>query len=296
MHFQEVDSTSYIYSILDKYNYPSGNFFTKYKLPKDSVKNDFPNSVNTEISPEEIEYFSKDCKKWDISSTYLLESHEADESLLRQSEKSLSNTTTSKKENNNLFLKKDFNFESINWILGVLLFALILLAWAKFAFKKHLTLIFQSLADPKALYNQTKLKKALNVNKRAYRLYYFLFTINSGLFVYMAFDLNNILFFESIPFLRFLVFAGIIFLIFGLKVLIFDFLGFIFKFSEQINEYKSKLSLNLQAFGLSLIPLLILMPFVSAKIANIFVYIGISSFAILYLSSIYRGIQIIFKK
>ncbi len=191
----------------------------------------------------------------------------------------------------NKFIAKDYVRQSNDWMVGVLLFVLILVGWIRMNFKKFFTdnqKAVLSLRDSKRLFEEQN-----SMSQRIFLGLNVVFFINITLFISQILEYYQILIFNFSLFVT-LLFA-VLFLIL-LKVIAFRFIGSLFQLNSLANEAIHHGFVLNRLVGLVLIPFVIAIPFVSDEYVLILIYTGFASFAFLYIIQVLRSLQLFLMK
>ena len=181
-----------------------------------------------------------------------------------------------------------------DWFVGVIFFALLLLASAKFMFSKYLSKLIESIFNSHTT-NNLFLEKNINIIKGSVILN-LLFVVNVSLF---AINIMNH-FSPSVDrmggFKEFvLIFVAVSLLYIGKTVLIRS-LGYVFKGTNESKEYLFNVFLYNKNLGLFLFPVIIALPFVQVHAVVWLINIGLLVAFFFYILRIIRGLKILFRK
>ncbi len=181
-------------------------------------------------------------------------------------------------------------FESTDWMLGVIIFSLILFGWIRVGFGRFVQLAIQASYN---FFTARRIKEESNVMRsRVFHFMNLLFFINLGLFLSQWVDFQNIALFELNGFLLFILIFMVILLFYSLKGLVLTFLDFLFLSKGAFTYYNSTVFIYNRMVGLLLLPLISVLPFVDISITPWLFYLGFLIIALLYFFRISRGIQI----
>ena len=272
-NFHDKDNTSYYYlGIMDNsYSAESTTAFLNSNIYKNK---DRTSIYYLEINTREYTNYSKNLKITKTSKDIL------------GSKKDKEKFKKKKKKN---FKLKLFN----DWLIIALLISLILLAFVNFYHKKYITSIFISLLNYRAA---LKLKEDSNINtSRSGNILLILYFLNISILIYELIQYYSINL-EINEILSFLLIFLIILSIYFVKLVIILFLSSIFEIKEIISEYIFNTKIFNQISGIILLPLIISIQYIGQNLTK---YIIISSLIILltvYITRIYRSIQIFFHK
>ena len=179
-----------------------------------------------------------------------------------------------------------------NSLLLMLLVSILIVGFVRLNWKDYINNIFRSI------FFQGSEKKILGYNVSysypAFALT-FLFFFNGTLFIYEIYKLTDIIALNIDILLIPIVFVAL-FILFSVKNIIFRFIGYIFDILPQINSYIRSSTVLGQAFGIIILPVIGLIPFLTETIQLTFFKTGIGVFIVLYLIQIGRGVKIILKE
>ncbi len=178
-------------------------------------------------------------------------------------------------------------------LTGLLLFSVALTGFVRIINFKYLQELFSAV-----LFSQyaRKMQKEDSLrNKKAAFTLNFLFLFNTSLFIYQLIVYKNIptQFGHSlvlIPITMALVFC------FGLvKGIAYRFVGFVFENEQDTKEYLFYGSLYDKVFGIIILPIILVVPYIEESVHTILFNTGIIMFILLYLIQLFKGFAIILK-
>lgn len=183
---------------------------------------------------------------------------------------------------------------SSDWMVGVLLFAFILMAIVRFSFSKFLFRVFDSIIN-----YQTSSNLLLEKNMRNLRGSIFLnllFYVNFTLFIvqYLVYNLtlnqnhNNILFFLY-------SFIGLVGL-YSFKFIFIRFIGYIFNGIKESKEYLHNVSIYNKNLGVFLLPITLSVPYIAQHATPLLLNSGLILTLIFYIFRLFRGVKILFRQ
>ncbi|MGC9470407.1 MAG: DUF4271 domain-containing protein [Bacteroidales bacterium] len=177
-----------------------------------------------------------------------------------------------------------------DWIVGILLISLIVVAWIRIFYNKYLASAFTGLL----LYQQGKnLFRERNLHYQRFSLgMNALFSLTAGLYLYLAHDYFSLGFSGLKGFPGFLLLAVGVMLIFFIRSVICRLTGFIARAGDLFAEYMHTIMMINKVLGLVLLPLVIGLPYLPGFLVPYLVYGGLGLFLIAYLVRIYKGLQI----
>lgn len=157
------------------------------------------------------------------------------------------------------------------WVLGIVVFLLLLFAILKQNFSKQLAAIVQSFFSNRALSNLNKEDNLFT--SWPFLLLFIQFGFTIGMFFYLVAK-NQDQNFASNGFQSYLTISIIIISLYVLKILLLRLLGFVFNVQKPVNEYVSILYLSYFNSSLLFMPLVV--AFALSPLKNSHVYIVIS--------------------
>lgn len=177
-----------------------------------------------------------------------------------------------------------------DWIVGILLISLIVVAWIRIFYNKYLASAFTGLL----LYQHGKnLFRERNLHYQRFSLgMNTLFSITAGLFLYLVHDYFS----PGFPWLKgfpgFLLLAAVVMLVFFIRSVICRLTGFIARAGDLFAEYMHTIMMINKVLGLVLLPLVIGLPYLPGFLVPYLIYGGLGLFLFAYLVRIYKGLQI----
>ncbi|MDG5799323.1 DUF4271 domain-containing protein [Marinilabiliaceae bacterium ANBcel2] len=176
-----------------------------------------------------------------------------------------------------------------SWISLTILIAVILVGTARVLSQKYFKTIVQIPLFPNSL-NKTSSTNASNFAPSL--LANFIFYFNSSVFISQIITLLERDFFNISDIYMVPAIFLFLFTLFTAKKLLYKITGYIFNTSKEINSHLSYVSASNKAFGIYLLPVIILIPFTDHLISELLIRGGILIFIILYLIQLARGISI----
>ena len=181
-----------------------------------------------------------------------------------------------------------------DWLVGVILFSLFLLASVKFLFGRYLSKLVESIFNSHTA-NNLFLEKNINMVKGS-AIINLLFIVNISLFVVSIINHNSISSAQEYGFKEFiLIFIAILLLYLG-KVVVIRSLGYVFKGNNESKEYVFTTFLYNKNLGLFLFPVIIALPFVQPYAVKWLMYIGVFMISFFFILRIARGLKILLRK
>ena len=181
-----------------------------------------------------------------------------------------------------------------DWLVGVILFSLFLLASVKFLFGKYLSKLVESIFNSHTA-NNLFLEKNINMVKGS-AILNLLFVVNISLFAVNILNHSSISSDQDCGFKEFsLIFMAVLLLYLG-KVVVIRSLGYVFKGNNEGKEYVFTTFLYNKNLGLFLFPVIIALPFVQTYAVRWLMYIGVFMIFFFFILRIARGLKILFRK
>jgi len=181
-----------------------------------------------------------------------------------------------------------------DWLVGVILFSLFLLASVKFLFGKYLSKLVESIFNSHTA-NNLFLEKNINMIKGS-AILNLLFVVNISLFAVNILNHSSISSDQDCGFKEFsLIFMAVLLLYLG-KVVVIRSLGYVFKGNNEGKEYVFTTFLYNKNLGLFLFPVIIALPFVQTYAVRWLMYIGVFMIFFFFILRIARGLKILFRK
>jgi hypothetical protein len=181
-----------------------------------------------------------------------------------------------------------------DWMVGVSIFVVILMAIIRFSFNKYLQRLVDSILN-----YQTSNNLFLEKNMRNLRGSIFLnglFFINISFFVVLYYNYLYSDFGTETTFLTFLyTLAGLLLIYFG-KFIIVRTIGYIFDGVKEGKEYLHTVFIYNKNLGIFLLPVTLSVPFIAEFAAYFLLNTGLVLAIIFYLFRLFRGIKILFRK
>lgn len=268
---RKIDTSEVLYKQFGITNFP-----IKEKLDKDQFQQNFLFNINS-VKPEEKE----------IKQTVFIESKEEIKVNLQRFSETQSHSSEIKPK----YIPGKIQFD---WITIVLIASFLLLGWIRLFNKKYLSALIKSslsYQESNTLYRE---KNALM--ERASFMLNLLFLSNVSVFViqlkhFFRIELDNI---ED--FMLYFIVVGSLILLYILRAISSTFIGFVFLKQKLFSEYFHNVNLFTKNTGLFLLPLVIILQFLSYEYLAFIIYLGITISTILYLLQLVRSFQIINRK
>ncbi len=226
-----------------------------------------------------ISYHTTNVSKDTITST-----HDSIPSLSKEIK--LNSTTESPKPLPVSKKSNDFG-EHTDWMVGIIILAIFTAGYIKISANKYLNDLFSGVRYQQAV---SKLYTTINIqNSKPSTALTGLFFINTSLLIF-----EFVVIHENAGgfYLYLFILLGLIGFFF-LKNTIYRFIGFIFDTQQKSGEYLYNANLLSKVYGISILPLVSVIPFVDTKTGSFLLKIGILMFIFMYLIQLFRGAKII---
>jgi hypothetical protein len=158
------------------------------------------------------------------------------------------------------------------WVLGVIGIIIISFAVMKLVFTKQLSLVFHAFYDNRIL---AQINKEENVFTSWHFLFsYIIFSFTIGLFLYLFLDRYETTL-EVSGFFLFLMISLAFGFLYGLKILVLRFVGFVFEIQKPIRDYINIIYLSFFNVSVFFIPLTLILILTVYKESNLILLIGV---------------------
>lgn len=180
-----------------------------------------------------------------------------------------------------------------DWIIGVYILLLILLASVRLFFNKYLNQLFHSIVNYPTSSRLFR-DRSVSITHAAFRLdlmFYLIFSV----FIYQFFNLFHVSFGQT-SLITYLIILGMVVGYYLLKRLIYSIVGVISDSTQETSEYLYNMHLHNRVLGLSLLPISLVIAFASLQNPRTVVYIGLLVCGIFYFLLLIRGAKILITK
>ncbi len=186
----------------------------------------------------------------------------------------------------------DKTIEETDWMIGVVIFSFILFAWTRMIYGKFVGMVTQSAVN---FYTARRVYEESNVIRvRVFLLLNILFYINISLFASQCLSFFDVDLSGFSSFQWFGICGLAFFAIYTLKTLVLKILDFIFD-TKTFGSYNFSIYLYNKMYGLLLLPLVAVIPFVPDFVAEKLIWAGVILFIFFYVSTLFRGLRICIK-
>jgi len=178
---------------------------------------------------------------------------------------------------------------SVTWFITTIIILVAITGIIRFRWQKYLTSVFNAIVFSNVA--NTLHSASPRSEKPASIWLGFLFYANFSLFLYEFMILTDRSFFDISGWKLWLALFGFLLVIFALKIIVYHFIGWVFRVQDRTKEYLSQSSVMSKAYGVILLPLIALFPFLEPEARHFVPKIGFAVFILLYLIQIARGIN-----
>ncbi len=181
-----------------------------------------------------------------------------------------------------------------DWLLGIIIGSLVLLALMKLFYQKFLNQMMQSVSNyqlsVKLLRDQNIFSKrvaiALNIN----------FVFIGGAFIYLIFGYYNLRVFQLSDILSYLCYSGCLMLLLIARYVLLHITGHLFDNHSVFREYLHQIFLIYKSLGIYLIVLVICLAYIREELRVYFIYLGIILVFSAYFLRLFKGVRILMNK
>jgi hypothetical protein len=181
-----------------------------------------------------------------------------------------------------------------DWLLGVILICLILIAWLKLFYNKFLNQIIQSLTNFQL---SAKLFRDQNIFTRRVSFVLNLnFVLAISVFIYLSFGNFNIIPFKHNDFISLLIYIGAITGILLIRYIVLHLVGYIFNKQREFQEYLHEILMIYKNLGIFLIPLIFGIAYIHEDVRIYLFYLGGLMIFVALIIRIVKGFKILINK
>lgn len=179
-----------------------------------------------------------------------------------------------------------------DWVSWILILSFILLGWVRLFFYNQFNSVIRSLVsyqESNGLYRERNI-----IVDRVFLLLNILFLLVTSVF---ATQIAN---FYKVGAGHYHLFFGLVFLslagLFLFRYITSSFIGLVFLKQGIFSEYIHNVNIYTMSTGVFLLPVIILLQYLSFEYLDLIVYLGIGGIVLLYVSQLFRSFQIIIRK
>jgi hypothetical protein len=180
----------------------------------------------------------------------------------------------------------DKTVNSPDWVLGVLVLIFLLLAWVRVYHLKRLNQLFQAFLYKLHVY--TLLRSNDSMLKRISWGLNAIFVLTMSLFLYQLMEYYGVTFPFAETINSFVLIVPVLLLLYPVKSLLMQLVGWIFDDSEKITEYIFNIFLLNKVLGLSLVPIVVMAAYLSFG-QQVLLYVGVVLVVVFYVYRLFRG-------
>ncbi|MFO8001815.1 MAG: DUF4271 domain-containing protein [Marinilabilia sp.] len=189
---------------------------------------------------------------------------------------------TTSKEFDNQLLQQD-------WFLVVLVTFVAITGFIRFRWHRYLSDVFSAV-----VFSNVANKMQTTTYKGGKRLASFwlgfLFYAHFSLLIFETMRLYEYSLFSLEGWRLLLALFAFLVVVFTAKIVVYRFVGWLFKVGKATSEYLYQSSVMSKAFGVMLLPLVVLYPFLEPEARDLIPKVGFTVFILLYVMQIFRGI------
>ena len=269
------------------------------QIPKaDTIQHPTYNIVdNNFLFPEDLSFFDGlyfTPYNPSLKTTNKSSSNKVLSTIDKKTEKTITKTIQSEKS----FISTDkldisTGFGSTDWMLGIIVFSLILFSWIRVGYNRFYQTAIQASYN---FFTARRINEEVNVTRNwVFHIMNFLFYINIALFLSQFLEYYHFTIYKLQGILLFLTIFIAILVLYNVKSILFHLLDFLFLGKKAFFTYISTIFLYNKMIGIILLPIIALIPYVPKHITPWLFYAGTIIIIILYIFRIFRGLQICFK-
>jgi hypothetical protein len=180
-----------------------------------------------------------------------------------------------------------------DWMIGVIIASFLFFAWIRMIYGKYVGMAFQSAANFFAA-NRTYTESNA-VRSRVFFLLNILFYINISLFSCQCLNFFGFNFDDYSGLKLFGACMLSFFAVYSVRTIILKFLDFVFD-TESFGYYNFSIYLYCKIYGLILLPLIAVIPFVPDFVTEKLIWAGLAAFVLMYILTLFRGFRICLRK
>lgn len=174
------------------------------------------------------------------------------------------------------------------WFISALILFVAITGFIRLKWQAYLTKIFQAVTFSSIA---TKLQTSSSSKEKVASFFLnVLFYGNFSLFLYEYVVFKNHSYFHWTGWNLWLLIAAFLMAISFSKTIVYKFIGWVFRIEKQTTNYLFQSSVMNKAYGVILMPLVVLFPFLNPEASPIVLKIGLAAFVLMYFIQIVRGI------
>ena len=179
-----------------------------------------------------------------------------------------------------------------DWMIGMVIASCVIFAWTRMIYGKYIGTLFQSTVNfftARRTYEESNV-----VLGRVFFILNILFFINIGMFTTQCVNLYGISTGDVKGFAQFAMFSAAFMAFYLAKTIVLKILSFIFD-TNAFGAYNFNIYLYNKVYGLLLLPLIAVIPFVPDSLSEKLMWIGLGLFVLFYVITLFRGLRICIK-
>ena len=180
-----------------------------------------------------------------------------------------------------------------DWMIGVIIVSFLFFAWIRMIYGKYVGMAFQSAANFFAA-NRTY-AEANAVRSRVFFLLNILFYINISLFTCQSLNFYGFRFEDFADLKLFGLCMLCFFSVYSVRTIVLKILDFVFD-TDAFGYYNFSIFLYCKIYGVILLPLIAVIPFVPDFVTEKLIWAGVAVYALTYVLTLFRGLRICLRK
>lgn len=182
---------------------------------------------------------------------------------------------------------------SYDWLILLIVFLALLLAWIRIYYNKVIIRTFESTI------NQQSARKLIdeksNILQKASAFLTGLYTLSSGLFIFEFLNFFHFNIFDIKGFKLFIFCILSVFIFYIIKSFFYWITGVLVKSERESQEFISNGNIFYKSIGIILLPLVSTIPYVPDYVAEILLYSGVALFIVSFIMRVIRGFVVSFR-
>lgn len=179
-----------------------------------------------------------------------------------------------------------------DWMIGMVIASCVIFAWTRMIYGKYIHILMQSAVN---FFTARRAYEESNaVLGRVFFILNILFFINIGMFTTQCVNLYGISTGDVSGFMQFVMFTAAFMAFYLAKTIVLKILNFIFD-TTAFGAYNFNIYLYNKVYGLLLLPLIAVIPFVPDSLSEKLMWIGLGLFVLFYVITLFRGLRICLK-
>ena len=179
-----------------------------------------------------------------------------------------------------------------DWMIGMVIVSFVILAWTRMIYGKYIGMLMQSAVNfftARRVYQESNM-----VLGRVFLILNILFFLNIGLFASQCVNFYGYTTGDVTGFAQFGLFTLLFMAVYLSRGIVLKILDFIFD-TKAFGAYNFTIFMYNKVYGLFLLPLIAVIPFVPASVSEKLMWIGLGLFVMFYVFTLFRGLRICFK-